>query len=51
MARHQAHKANFTGVNIDRIVNGRIVKHVGAVNLLRPLLDIGAIRLVGPEDE
>ena len=41
----------FTGVNIDRVVDGRIVEHGGAANLLGPLLDIGAIRVVGPEDE
>jgi predicted ester cyclase len=41
----------FTGVNIDRVVEGRIVEHGGAANLLGPLLDIGAIRVVGPENE
>ena len=41
----------FSGVNIDRVVEGRIVEHGGAANMLGPLLDIGAIRLVGPEDE
>lgn len=37
----------FTGVNVDRVVNGRIVEHGGAANLLGPLLDIGAIEVVG----
>ena len=37
----------FTGVNINRIVDGRIVEHGGAANLLEPLLEIGAIRIVG----
>ncbi len=41
----------FAGVNIDRVVEGRIVEHGGAANMLGPLLDIGAIRVVGPEDE
>ncbi len=41
----------FTGVNVDRVVDGRIVEHGGAANMLGPLLDIGAIRVVGPEDE
>ena len=41
----------FTGVNVDRVVEGRIVEHGGAANMLGPLLDIGAIRVVGPEDE
>ena len=33
----------MTAVNIDRIVNGRIVEHGGAANLLGPLLEIGAV--------
>ena len=32
-----------TAVNIDRIVEGRIVEHGGAANLLGPLLEAGAI--------
>jgi predicted ester cyclase len=40
----------FTGVNIDKVVNGRIVEHGGAANLLEPLLEIGAVRVVGPGD-
>jgi predicted ester cyclase len=35
----------FTAVNIDRIVAGRIVEHGGAANLLEPLLETGAIRV------
>ncbi len=37
----------FTGVNVDRVVNGRIVEHGGAANMLGPLLEIGAIKVVG----
>jgi len=37
----------FTGVNIDRVINGRIVEHGGAANLLGPLLEIGAVKVVG----
>lgn len=37
----------FTGVNVDRVVDGKIVEHGGAANLLGPLLAIGAIRVVG----
>ena len=37
----------FTGVNIDRVVDGLIVEHGGAANMLGPLLDIGAIKVVG----
>ncbi len=36
----------FTGVNIDRVVNGKIVEHGGAANMLGPLLEIGAIKAV-----
>jgi predicted ester cyclase len=37
----------FSGVNIDRVVNGRIVEHGGAANMLEPLLRAGAIRVEG----
>ena len=33
----------FTGVNVDRIQNGKIVEHGGAANLLEPLLKAGVI--------
>lgn len=36
----------FTGVNVDRVVNGKIVEHGGAANMLEPLLEVGAIRVV-----
>lgn len=39
----------YTGVNINRVVGGRIVEHGGAANLLGPLLEIGAVRVVGEE--
>ncbi len=39
----------FTGVNFDRVVNGRIVEHGGAANMLGPLLEIGAVEVVGPD--
>jgi predicted ester cyclase len=39
----------YSGVNIDRVVLGRIVEHGGAANMLSPLLEAGAIRVVGPE--
>lgn len=38
-----------TAVNIDRIVDGRIVEHGGAANLLEPLLRIGAIQVKGDD--
>jgi len=39
----------YSGVNIDRVVHGRIVEHGGATNMLSPLLEAGAVRVVGPE--
>jgi predicted ester cyclase len=39
----------YTGVNINRVVNDRIVEHGGAANLLETLLEIGAIQVVGAE--
>ncbi len=35
-----------TAVNVDRVVNGRIVEHGGAANLLDPFLEIGAVAIV-----
>jgi predicted ester cyclase len=35
-----------TGVNIDKIVDGKIVEHGGAANMFEGLLDIGAIKIV-----
>jgi predicted ester cyclase len=40
----------MTGVNVDRVVDGRIVEHGGAANLLEPLLECGAIRVADPVD-
>jgi len=37
----------FTCVNVDRVVEGRIVEHGGAANMLEPLLEIGAVQVVG----
>jgi predicted ester cyclase len=33
----------YTGVNIDRVRDGKIIEHGGAANLLNPLLDAGVI--------
>jgi len=38
---------SFTVVNVDKVVNGRIVEHGGAANMLGPLLEIGAVKVVG----
>jgi steroid delta-isomerase-like uncharacterized protein len=40
----------ISGVNLDRVVDGRIVEHGGAANLLGPLLAIGAVRPAAPAD-
>lgn len=37
----------FTGVNVDRIGDGKIIEHGGAANMLGPLLEIGALKVVG----
>jgi len=44
-------RLEMTAVNIDRVVDGRIVEHGGAANLLEPFLEIGAIRIADPVDE
>ena len=43
-------KVEMTGVNVDRVIDGRILEHGGAANLLEPLLEIGAIRIADPID-
>lgn len=37
-------KLSITGVNVDRVFNGKIVEHGGAANLLEPLLKVNAIK-------
>jgi len=37
---------SFTVVNVDKVVNGRIVEHGGAANILGPLLEIEAVKVV-----
>jgi len=39
-------KLTVTGVNVDRIFNGKIVEHGGAANLLEPLLKVKAIGII-----
>lgn len=41
----------FTGVNVNRIEDGLIVEHGGAANMLGPLLEIGAVKVVGEDRE
>lgn len=40
-------QVSFTGVNIEKVENGKITEHGGAANLLFQLLEIGAIKVVG----
>ena len=39
-------KIEVTGLNLDKIVEGKIVEHGGAANLFEALLDIGAIQVI-----
>ena len=41
----------ITGVNLDRVVNGRIVEHGGVANMFEALLSIDAVRVVGSSQE
>ena len=43
-------RLEFSGVNVDRVVDGRIVEHGGATNMLRPFLEAGALRPVPKDD-
>jgi predicted ester cyclase len=36
---------SFTSVNVDKVIDGKIVEHGGAANLLNSLLEIGAIKV------
>ena len=40
-------QVTFTGVNIEKVENGKITEHGGAANLLVQFLEIGAIKAVG----
>lgn len=48
--RPTGQRLEMTAVNIDRVIDGRIVEHGGAANLFEPLLQIGAIRIADPVD-
>ena len=41
--KHTGKSITYTGVNVDRIKDGKIVEHGGAANLLNPLLKAGVI--------
>jgi predicted ester cyclase len=36
----------YGGVNVDKVVEGKMVEHGGAANLLGPLLEVGAVEVV-----
>ena len=38
----------ITGVNLDRVLDGKIVEYGGAANMFETLLEIGAIAAAGP---
>lgn len=38
-------KIEVTGVNINKVINGKITEHGGAANLFTSLLDAGAIKI------
>ena len=44
--KHTGKIIQVTGVNLDKVVNGKIVEHGGATNLFESLLEIGAIRII-----
>ena len=41
----------YTGVNVDRVINGKIVEHGGAANLLGPLIEAGALKIVKADED
>jgi predicted ester cyclase len=43
-------QVEMTAVNVDRVVDGRMVERGGAANLLEPLLEMGAVRITEPVD-
>jgi predicted ester cyclase len=48
--RPTGRRLEMTAVNLDRVVDGRIVEHSGAAVLLGPLLGAGAVRIADPVD-
>ena len=40
----------MTAANVDRVVDGHIVEHGGAANLLELLFTVGAIQIADPVD-
>ena len=44
-------KIEVTGVNIDKVIDNKIVEHGGAANMFDGLLEIGAIKVVSESKE
>jgi predicted ester cyclase len=44
-------RIEVTGVNIDKIIDNKIVEHGGAANMFDVLLEIGAIKIVSETEE
>jgi predicted ester cyclase len=44
-------RMEVTGVNIDKIIDNKIVEHGGAANMFEGLLEIGAIKIVSENEE
>jgi predicted ester cyclase len=44
-------RMEVTGVNIDKIIDNKIVEHGGAANMFEGLLEIGAIKIVSEKEE
>ena len=43
-------RMEVTGVNIDKIVDNKIIEHGGAANMFEGLLEIGAIKIVSDKE-
>ena len=43
-------RVEMTVVNVDRFVDGQLVEHGGAADLLFPFLEIGAVKISDPVD-
>lgn len=43
-------RIEVTGVNINKVINGKITEHGGAANIFNSLLDINAIKIVKKKD-
>ena len=39
-------KVTITGINIEKVIDGRVVEHGGAANTLEALMEIGAVKIV-----